>query len=431
MRIIADLHLHSKYSRATSGKMVIPEIARWANLKGIDLIGTGDFTHPLWLAELKRDLIPLNNGFYFYKNNLLEFKTRKSPRFILSAEISSIYSSGGRVRKIHNVVLAPSIETAEKINQALSKIGNLHSDGRPILGLSAHDLAKIILNIDSRCMIIPAHIWTPWFSLFGANSGFDTLEECFGDLSKYIYAGETGLSSDAAMNWRLEQLDKITLISNSDAHSPANLGREANVFEVESDNYSYDYVAEIIRAKDPRYFRYTIEFFPEEGKYHFDGHRSCGIKFHPDETKKNNGICPKCHRPLTIGVYNRVTKLANRPEGYKDNNFPSEIHLIPLQEIIAESMGVSKASKKVQEEYLNIVNIHSEFAVLLDLPQKELENFVNPKIVRGIINMREGRVKAIAGYDGVYGVIKVFENFSDSNSTTTTVKKQKKQNKLF
>ncbi|MCL5795328.1 MAG: endonuclease Q family protein, partial [Patescibacteria group bacterium] len=279
-----------------------------------------------------------------------------------------------------------------------------------LLGLSSINLAKILFEISPQIMLIPAHIWTPWFSLFGSNSGFDTIEECFGPMSKFIYAGETGLSSDPEMNWRLSQLDKITLISNSDAHSLPNLGREANIFNVEDGNYDYDYICEIIKAKDPRYFPATIEFYPEEGKYHFDGHRNCqATRLHPKEAIKNKNICPVCHKPLTIGVLHRVEDLADRAEGYKPKNFPASIHLVPLQEIIAETKGVVKTSKKVQEEYLNIINnLGNEFSILMDKPEAELKENLEAKVVEGIINVRNNKVAPIAGYDGVYGVVKVF-----------------------
>ena len=418
MRVIADLHLHSKYSRATSQRMVIPEIARCANYKGIDVIATADFTHPLWFSELKKELKPLGNGFYQYHDS----KTR----FILSTEISSIYKQGDKVRKIHTVILAPSLETVDKINKKLSTIGNLYSDGRPILGLAVKDLAKIVLDIDPRCMVIPAHMWTPWFSVFGANSGFDSLKEAFGEMTPYIHAGETGLSSDPEMNWRLSQLDKITLVSNSDAHSPENLGREANVFEVEDENYDYNYICEIIRSKDSKYFPYTIEFYPEEGKYHYDGHRNCdGLRMKPSESIKNKNICPKCGRPITIGVLHRVEELADRPEGYQPKNFPVSRHLVPLQEIIAEVKGVAKTSKKIQEEYMQIVqSVGSEFSILLDLSEDKLLKLLDPKIVEGIIRVRENKVRPIPGYDGVYGIIKVFEE-EKKNA------RKKDQSKLF
>lgn len=425
MRIIADLHLHSKYSRATSGQMVVPEIAKWANYKGIDIIGTGDFTHPLWFSQLKRDLEPMGNGFYVASGT-------KSPRFVLSAEISSIYSQGGQVRKIHTVLLSSSLEAVEKINKKLGTIGNLHSDGRPILGLPAKDLAKIVLDIDQDALIIPAHMWTPWFSIFGSKSGFNSLEECYGEMTPNIFAGETGLSSDPEMNWRLSKLDNLTLVSNSDAHSLPNLGREANVFEVENNNYDYNYFAQIIRAKDPKYFPYTIEFYPEEGKYHLDGHRECGgLKLMPAQSIKINNICPVCKKPLTIGVLHRVEELADRPENYQSSDFPGSRHLVPLQEIIAEARGVAKTSAKIQEEYLSIVqNVGKEFEILLDISEGKLLKSIDSKIVQGIMNVRGNKVRPIGGYDGVFGVIKTLDNVEKKSSNVSKVS-IKKQSALF
>lgn len=427
MRIIADLHLHSKYSRATSKEMNVLGLAKWAGLKGIKLLGTGDFTHPVYFSELKQNLDDLGNGLFVAKGS-------KNPRFILSAEISSIYSQGNKGRRIHNIVLAPSMEVAEKINKKLGAIGNLYSDGRPILGISAKDLAKIILEIDPKCMIIPAHIWTPWFSLFGSNSGFNTLEECFGEMSQYIYAGETGLSSDPEMNWRFSQLDKITLISNSDSHSLPNLGREANIFEVENEDYDYNYICEIIKAKDPQYFPATIEFYPEEGKYHFDGHRDHQIVLHPQEALKNKNICPVCGKQLTIGVAHRVEELADRQEGYQPQNFPQSIHLVPLQEIIAEAKGIAKTSLRVQEEYLRIINTAgNEFSILLDKSPEELNKNLDEKIAQGIINVRNNQVKKIPGYDGVYGVIKVLNKTAEPGGEVIDGKNKngKQQTSLF
>ncbi|EKD56114.1 MAG: hypothetical protein ACD_58C00296G0006 [uncultured bacterium] len=405
MRVIADLHFHSKYSRAVSPKMVIPEIIKWANYKGLNLVGSTDFTHPLWLSHLKETLEPIGNGLFKCKNQI-------GPKVMLTTEVSSIYSQGGRGRRIHNLIFAPSFETVEKINKKLGSIGNLYSDGRPILGISAKDLVKIVLDIDSTCMIIPAHAWTPWFSVFGSKSGFDTIKECYGEMTPYIYAIETGLSSDPEMNWRLSLLDKITLISNSDSHSLPNLGREANIFEVENDNYDYNYICEIIKAKDPKYFPSTIEFYPEEGIYHWDGHRACdGTKLHPDETKKLGGICPVCAKPLTIGVLNRVNELADRKEGYKPEGAPASIHLVPLQEIIAEVIGSPKLSQKVQDKYLELINIFdNEYSILLDKSEKELSSKLESRIVEGIMNVRNNKVQAIAGYDGVYGLVKVLNN---------------------
>lgn len=411
MRIIADFHFHSKYSRATSKDMNVDAIANWAKWKGINLLGTGDFTHPLWFSELKQKLESLDNGL---------FASRQFPaiKYLLTAELSSIYTQGGRVRKVHNLIFAPSLETVQSINDRLTTIGNLYSDGRPILGLPAKDLAKLVFDIDPRCLIIPAHAWTPWFSVFGSNSGFDSLEECFDELTPKIHAIETGLSSDPEMNWRLSKLDPITLISCSDAHSPANLGREATVFDV-ADNADVDYTLITQMIKNSRgdqrsaisnKLDYTIEFFPEEGKYHFDGHRLCeNLSLHPQESKKLNKICPKCGKPLTIGVMHRVEDLADREVGYQPENFPSSKHLVPLQEIIAETYSQMKGSRKVQEEYQRIVNqVGNEFDILLYKPLEELSASLDPRLVEGIGLVREGKVQAIPGYDGVYGIVKVF-----------------------
>src|SRR3989338_1379706 len=326
-KIIADLHVHSGYSRATSKDMNVATMALWAKKKGINLLGTGDFTHPIHFANLKAALKPAGNGLY-------TTSIEPSVFFMLTAEISSIYSFKGKVRRVHNIIMSPGIEVAEKINSALRKRGNLSSDGRPILGTPAKDLLKIVLDISENCLFVPAHAWTPWFSVFGSNSGFDSIEECFEEYSKYIYAIETGLSSDPPMNWRLSALDKIALISNSDAHSPRKLGREANVFDTD---LSYDAITGAIKDKDPRRFLYTIEFFPEEGKYHYDGHRNCAISLTPFESKKYNNLCPTCGKPLTIGVLNRVERLADRKQGQGPNGAIPFKSLVPLEEIIAES----------------------------------------------------------------------------------------------
>jgi len=300
MQFVADLHIHSKYSRATSRDMDVPNLAKWAKLKGVSLLGTGDFTHHLWLQELKKYLQPRRkSGLYFYEGI----------NFILSAEISSIFSQEGKVYRVHNVILAPSFEIVEEINKMLSFHGNLASDGRPILGISCRKLAEELFKISSDPMLIPGHIWTPWFSVFGSNSGFDSLEEAFGKYTGKITALETGLSSDPAMNWMVSNLDKFALVSNSDSHSPSRIGREANVFDCELDFWE---IKKVLEKKDRSKFLYTIEFFPEEGKYHYDGHRNCKVCFHPKETKKSSGICPKCKKPLTIGVLNRVGQLADR-----------------------------------------------------------------------------------------------------------------------
>ncbi len=402
MRIIADFHIHSKYSRATSRDMDIDHIATYAKYKGIDLVGTGDFTHPFWFSNLKEKLMEDGSGILKLKNSRAE-----DPKFILTAEISNMYNQGSKGRRVHTILVAPDFATVAKIIDRLTNLGKLYSDGRPILGISAKDLAKIILEINPQCLIIPAHAWTPWFSIFGSNSGFDSIKECYEELSNNIYSIETGLSSDPEMNWRLSALDKITLISNSDAHSPANLGREANVFELDN-NFSYNEIADIIKTKDPKRFLNTIEFYPEEGKYHFDGHRNCNLVANPFETKYPDNICPKCGRKLTIGVLNRVEELADRPVGFQSNNFPGSVHLVPLLEIIAEALKVAPSSQKVQQEYLKIINtLGSEFRILLDLGEGELKNNLHPQIAAGIMNARIGQVETEPGYDGVYGKVKV------------------------
>lgn len=397
-KIIADLHVHSGYSRATSKDMNANLMAGWAKKKGINLLATGDFTHPEYLKSLKKDLKPLGNGLY---------ATSKEPsvNFMLTAEISSIYKQGGKVRKIHNLVFAPSIEVVEKINSVLDKRGNIKSDGRPILGISAKELLKIVLDISEDCLFVPAHAWTPWFSIFGSKSGFDSIEECFEEYSKHIYAIETGLSSDPEMNWRLSALDNITLLSNSDAHSPAKLGREANVIDCKLD---YHDVIDTIKKKDRKRFLYTVEFFPEEGKYHYDGHRLCGISFSPSETKKHKGICPVCKKPLVIGVTNRVDELADRDEGFVPENAIPSKHLVPLIEIIAEALGQGVNTKKVKAEYERLVSIHTEFDILLELGEYEIADIADEKIAAGIKRVRSGDIKVVPGFDGEYGKVSIF-----------------------
>ncbi|MBZ9572406.1 DNA helicase UvrD [Patescibacteria group bacterium] len=400
MRFIADFHLHSKYSRATSKNMNLENLDKWAKIKGIKVLGTGDFTHPIWLKELKEKLEPAAQDLYKLKNGDSE------TYFILTAEISCIYSKSGKVRKIHIIIFAPSFEIVEKINAHLGWIGNLKADGRPILGLDAKELAKIVLDVSEDCLIVPAHIWTPWFSLFGSKSGFDSIEECFEEYSKYIFAGETGLSSNPLMNWRLSALDKITLISNSDAHSPQKIGREANVFDIE---ISYPKILEAIKTKDSQKFLYTVEFFPQEGKYHYDGHRNCGINVSPQESKKYGNICPVCGRLLTIGVLNRVENLADRPNGFKPEGAISFKSLVPLEEIIADALNLTSGTKRVAIEYKNLIKkFGNEFKVLLEIPYRELETATLSEIAEGIIRVREGKVNITPGFDGVYGKIRIF-----------------------
>jgi uncharacterized protein (TIGR00375 family) len=415
MRIIADLHIHSKYSRAVSPKMDIDHICQWAKIKGIDLVGTGDFTHFKWLAEIKLKLKEDGSG-------LLVSRDKYKQKFMLTSEISCIYKQGdlsnfnkgvetSKVRKIHLIVFAPSIKTVEKINSELTKIGNIHSDGRPILGISAYNLAKLVFAIDERCMVIPAHAWTPWFSIFGSKSGFDTIKECFGDLSDSIYAIETGLSSDPEMNWRLSALDNITLISNSDAHSMQNLGREANVFEIDSEKFTYDEICDIIKTKDKKRFPKTLEFYPEEGKYHFDGHANCKLVVDPFEKKYPDNRCPICRRPMTIGVASQVAKLADRKTSKRLKTSPDSVHLVPLREIIANSYGVGVQSKKVNAEYDRLIKeFGNEFHILLDLDEKYLRDNFPQRIVQGIINVKNHDLTIDPGYDGIFGKVHIFKD---------------------
>jgi len=400
MRFLADFHLHSKYSRATSKDMEVETLARWAKKKGITLLGTGDFTHPTYFAELRSKLEPLGNGLFRLK------KEDQGVRYILTTEVSNIYSQNGKVRRIHNLIFAPDFEVVEVIRSRLGNLGKLSSDGRPIFSFTAKELVKMVLDISTDCMIVPAHAWTPWFSVFGANSGFDSIEECYGEMSPYIRALETGLSSDPEMNWRLSALDGITLISNSDSHSPNRLGREANGFDCELD---YKEIVGTLQKKDRKRFLFTIEFFPEEGKYHYDGHRQCGVIFAPAETRAHQSLCPKCHKKLTIGVMHRVEELADRPEGFIPKNAIPSIHLIPLEEVIAEAMGYRVGTKTVETEYEKLVDRGgSEFRVLLEATPEELTSYVPARILEAIVRMRQGKVSIIPGHDGVYGKITLF-----------------------
>jgi len=401
MKYIADFHIHSKYSRATSKDMNLEHMDKWAKIKGINILTTGDFTHPRWFEELKEELVEVMPGIYHlkkYKNDL------KVTNFVLTTEVSCIYKKEDKVRRIHLLIFAPNLEVVEKINRKLGEKFNLKADGRPILGIDTEELTKILFDISKEIFIVPAHVWTPWYSLFGSKSGFDSIEQCFGEMTKYIFALETGLSSDPPMNWRLSALDRFTLISNSDAHSPSNLGREANVLELEE--LSYKNIIETIKTR--KNFKYTIEFFPEEGKYHFDGHRLCGISLSPELAKKNKNICPKCGLPLTIGVLHRVDDLADRPLGFKPKNAVDFKSLIPLPEIIGQIYGVGKKTKKVESEYKRMIKkAGNEFNILLNLNKEDLLKITIPEIVQAIFNMREGKVIKKPGYDGVYGKIKI------------------------
>jgi uncharacterized protein (TIGR00375 family) len=390
--------------------MDIPHLAQWAKLKGINLLGTGDFTHHLWLQELKKYLVPQKDkGLFLYEGIY----------FILSTEISSIYSQKGKVYRVHNVIMAPSLEIVGEINKMLSRQGNLASDGRPILGISCLKLAEELSKISKDIMLVCAHIWTPWFSVFGSNSGFNSLEEAFGKYTANITALETGLSSNPEMNWRLSALDKFSLISNSDSHSPSRIGREANVFDSE---LNYFEIKKILEQKDKNKFLYTIEFFPEEGKYHFDGHRNCNLRLSPQETKKYKGLCPRCSKPVTRGVLNRVDELADRVEGYKPQNTIGYKSMVSLDEIIADAKGVDKKSKAVEKDYLEIVSkFSSEFEILINASEEELFSKLTPKIAEGIKRVREGKLVIEPGYDGEYGKIKIFGREDEKKNEQLTL----------
>jgi uncharacterized protein (TIGR00375 family) len=392
---IADFHIHSKFSRATSSDMDIEHLDEWAHLKGIKLMGTGDFTHPDWLRELKSKLHCEGNGIYKFKKAY----------FILTVELSNIFSYKGKIRKIHSVILSPDFSEAEKINEQLGKYGDLSSDGRPILHLPCSSMVKIIKECSPCSHIIPAHIWTPHFSLFGANSGFDNIQECFGEETEEVLALETGLSSDPPMNRRWSALDKFTLVSNSDAHSPAKIGREANVLDCV---FSYDSIIETLKTGGK--FLYTIEFFPQEGKYHFDGHRKCDVRISPEEAMQNNNLCPVCMKPLTIGVMHRVLNLADRSAEDIPDSLVKHKHLIPLVEIIADAFGIGVQSKKVGNEYFSLVRkFGGEFPILLELTPSAIRENFSPGIGERILAVRENKVAIKEGYDGVYGEIKILK----------------------
>lgn len=414
MKFVADLHIHSHFSRATSKTLNFEHLTKWAQLKGVHVVGTGDIAHPSWLAEMKQKLEPAEEGLFRLKEEFVNPIQKEVPkscqgivRFMLAGEISNIYKKNDKVRKIHNVVFMPSFEAVERFQTELEKIGNIRSDGRPILGLDSRDLLEIVLKIDPQAYLIPAHIWTPWFAMLGSKSGFDSVAECFDDLTPHIFSVETGLSSDPPMNWRLSILDKYTLVSNSDAHSPQKLGREANQFNTE---LSYSSIFEALKTGDLEKYQGTIEFFPEEGKYHYDGHRKCDINWDPKTTLQHNGICPKCGKPVTVGVMHRVEKLADRAEGEKPKRTHPFKSLIPLPEILSEIHNVGVNSKKVQKSYESLLaKLGSELFILQDIPIEEIKNVAGELLAEGIRRMRNGEIDVTAGFDGEYGIIKVFK----------------------
>lgn len=442
MRIIADLQIHSKYSRACSQDLIPANIAAWADKKGIDVIGTGDFTHPEWLKELKENLEETKPGLYRLREELPpapSFKKRGRTKalFMITGEVSSIYKQGDKVRRVHNMILVPNFAAADLIITALQKAGaNLKADGRPIMGIHCPDLVKIVKDAAPEAEIIPAHAWTPHFGVFGSLSGFNSIEEAYGEQAKHIFAIETGLSSDPKMNWQISGLDKYSLVSNSDAHSLRKIGREANVFEIKEGKLSYGEIIRVIRNKDPREFVCTLEFFPEEGKYHLDGHRDCKFSCLPAQTKHLGGVCPVCGKKLLAGVLNRVAELADREHGFIPPASVPFKSVIPLEEIIAETLDVGVQSKKVVEMYEKMVNssqppllkrggelqspplslkrgegeLCDEFSILLDLSEEQISKISNLGIAQAVMRVRRGKVKLEGGYDGVFGKIEIFNS---------------------
>lgn len=446
MKYVADLHLHSKYSRAVSQQMTLPVMSEWAVKKGINILATADWTHPLWFRHLKEELKEEEDGLFKVKSE------KKEPLFILSTEISSIYSQGGKTRRIHNLILAPSFETVEKINKEfLRRSFNLSSDGRPILGLSAKDLLELVLEIDNEALLVPCHAWTPWFSLYGSMSGFDSIEECFGNYSKYIFAVETGLSSDPVMNWRIKELLKRSIISSSDSHSPAKMGREATVFELEKPSFKNIRRALLGPSLKPNWkelpdkIDYTIEFYPEEGKYHYTGHRNCGVSQDPKETKAKGVICPVCQRGLTVGVMHRVEQLAEEADSFveeidkngvkwiKDGtgNHPPYVNLVPLLEISAESLNSTTASVKTKELYENLCkSLGSELDILLNLSIEEISRFAGERLAEGVKKVRQRDILIHPGFDGQYGIVKIWGDGLEIDSIKQKERLQKPQNQL-
>lgn len=412
MEYVADLHVHSPFSRATSRECDPAGLAAWARIKGIDVVGTGDFTHPGWFRLLREALVPAEPGFFRLREETVPSPLPGLPpfatpvRFVLSAEISCIYKRHGAVRKVHNLVYVPDLASAERLAARLAGIGNVESDGRPILGLDSRDLLEIVLEEAPEGFLVPAHIWTPWFSLFGSRSGFDTVEECFGDLAPHVFALETGLSSDPDMNRMISALDRFTLISNSDCHSPARLGREANLFSTGFDFFS---LRDALKGNRRDTFRGTVEFFPEEGKYHLDGHRACAVCLKPEETRRLGGRCPACGRLLTVGVLHRVMELADRERPLYPPEAPEFFSLVPLPEVLGEIIDVGPGSKRFMGQYAWLMaRFGSEFGLLLHAAPEEIEE-VSPLLAEAVRRIRAGRVIRRGGYDGEYGTIRVFE----------------------
>jgi uncharacterized protein (TIGR00375 family) len=410
MRLVTDLHVHSKYARATSKLNNLDAFAAWCPRKGIDVLGTGDFTHPFYFKEIQSKLEEIKD------TGLYKLKGSDSPlRFMLTSEISLIWTQDKKVRKSHLLIFAPNIETVAKLGAMFSKIGNTNADGRPIFGLSARDAAARVLEVNSDCFIIPAHAWTPWFSVFGSNSGFDSLDECFGDMREHIQAIETGLSSDPEMNWRISALDSVALVSYGDAHSLPNLMREATIYELQEPTFND--IIEATKNSSPNNLRknpkkkidYTIEFFPEEGKYHLDGHLACGVVLEPEESLKRNNICPVCGKGLTVGVLHRINALSDRKTGERPDKVVPYKSLVQLDQIIGEAWGVGEKSKKVVTEYNRLIDeLESEFKILIDHPISAIAKIADARVVDGIERVRAGDIAIEPGYDGQYGKVNVF-----------------------
>ncbi|MCK9461009.1 MAG: endonuclease Q family protein [Proteobacteria bacterium] len=411
MRLVADLHIHSRFSRATSRDLDFVALHRAALTKGIGLLGTGDFTHPGWLSEIREQLEPAEDGLFRLRPPQRRAAEAGLPaacagevRFVLQVEISNIYKRDGRTRKNHNLVFVPSIDAAERLNAKLTTVGNLASDGRPILGLDARHLLEIALETDPLAFLVPAHIWTPWFSLLGSRSGFESIEECFGDLARHVFAVETGLSSDPPMNWRVSGLDRVTLVSSSDAHSPGKLGREANLLDVEP---GYEPLLGALRER--RGWGGTIEFYPEEGKYHLDGHRKCGQRLAPSKTRELDGACPACGGPVTVGVMSRVEELADRPAGSRPEGAPGFTSLVPLDEIAGAVVGAGPSSARAAALVRDVLaQLGPELAVLLEAPLEELARAGGPALAEAVRRVRAGELEIDAGYDGEFGDVRIF-----------------------
>lgn len=441
--LVIDLHLHSRFSRAVSQKMTLPNMFLWGRMKGLNLLSISDFTHPIWIREAKAQLTEVNSGIYKLKNEKelirdLPLATQKedlSTYFMLSTEVSSIYSEGGAVRRIHNLILAPNFETVDKINQAFLARGfNLGSDGRPILGISSQNLMELLLSIDNKIALIPCHIWTPWFSLYGSKSGYDRIEDCFGKYAKRIFAVETGLSSDPTMNWRINELENRSIVSFSDAHSMQKMGREATVLRsknhesrIKEEDITYDNIMNALVPGRERVFKigYTIEFYPEEGKYHYTGHRNCNIVQTPIETKKNGTICPVCGSGLTVGVMHRVEDLATSPEkNYKEEKDefgtvwitdksgkrPKYVNLVPLLEVLSEALGAGVATQTVESMFNKLLTeLGTEHEILLRASLKEIASIAGERVAEGIEKVRSRNIHIVPGYDNTYGVVEIWD----------------------